>query len=453
MKSEAMNLFVADVMSGRHNRRDLFRRAAALGISATVAGVPTSGPRRRGGDRARGSLGGRRPAGRDTSRRVVLAPLRRKWDDLERRLDEALEIAGDDHGIANGIVIGCPVAWAVMAKGVVRRDRGELDEATELFETALRIATEQGDPETAGWTRGNQIFLHCYRGEIDEALALAQRNYEAIERLGDVFSRTWALADLGVARAYQEDLEGALEAVEAAESLYREAMGSGGEAEGWRLLARRGPDRPGAHRRGGGHGRARRAASGGRGMAWAEVRAQRTLGRALAAAGKPGADGGVRPRDRGRAGDRVQGGAGPDRGGPRRGGGRLELAEPTEAGHELLPLVVEPRPAAKRVAPAAADQPVAASATEQRVRAALTEQEVGGSPTDKAIASRATAGNVSPSLALGAVPAPEGNEDVTFACAEQQVRGRRPVPGPGEAVAEQRRPPKPPTALSLRAAT
>ena len=38
MKSEAMNQFVADVMSGRHNRRDLFRRAAALGISATVAG-------------------------------------------------------------------------------------------------------------------------------------------------------------------------------------------------------------------------------------------------------------------------------------------------------------------------------------------------------------------------------------------------------------------------------
>ena len=39
MKSDAMSLFVADVMSGRHNRRDLFRRAAALGIGASTAGA------------------------------------------------------------------------------------------------------------------------------------------------------------------------------------------------------------------------------------------------------------------------------------------------------------------------------------------------------------------------------------------------------------------------------
>ena len=37
MKSEAMNQFLADVMSGRYNRRDLFRRAAALGLGATAA--------------------------------------------------------------------------------------------------------------------------------------------------------------------------------------------------------------------------------------------------------------------------------------------------------------------------------------------------------------------------------------------------------------------------------
>jgi len=36
VKSEAMNQFVADVMSGGHSRRDLFKRAAALGLSATA---------------------------------------------------------------------------------------------------------------------------------------------------------------------------------------------------------------------------------------------------------------------------------------------------------------------------------------------------------------------------------------------------------------------------------
>ena len=37
MKSEAMDQFVADGISGTQNRRDLFKRAAALGLSATVA--------------------------------------------------------------------------------------------------------------------------------------------------------------------------------------------------------------------------------------------------------------------------------------------------------------------------------------------------------------------------------------------------------------------------------
>ncbi len=73
----------------------------------------------------------------------------------EQLVDEALEIAGDDHSAGNGLVIGCPYAWAIMAKGIIRRDRCEFDAGEELFEKALRIAAEQGDPETASWTRGN----------------------------------------------------------------------------------------------------------------------------------------------------------------------------------------------------------------------------------------------------------------------------------------------------------
>ena len=44
-------------------------------------------------------------------------------DHCEQLLDEALEIAGDDHSAGNGIVIGCPYAWAIMGKGIIRRDR------------------------------------------------------------------------------------------------------------------------------------------------------------------------------------------------------------------------------------------------------------------------------------------------------------------------------------------
>ena len=57
-------------------------------------------------------------------------------------------------------MIGCPVAWAPMAKAMAAaRARTGSSEAEELVDEALRIATEEGDPETASWTRGNQALL------------------------------------------------------------------------------------------------------------------------------------------------------------------------------------------------------------------------------------------------------------------------------------------------------
>ena len=212
------------------------------------------------------------------------------WDQVDRMLDEALEIAGDDHGAGAGVIIGCPVAWALMGKAALRRDRGELEEASELCEASLRMAAAQGDPETEGWARGTKVVIHAYRGEFEEALALAQRNYELTERLGDVFSRTWALVYLGVARVYNRDFAGGLEALEAAERLYREAMGRGGEAEGFRgsfraealLGLERIPEALAAAEKAA-------ATTRDRGMRWAHVRATRVLGRARAAAGEPDA--------------------------------------------------------------------------------------------------------------------------------------------------------------------
>lgn len=213
------------------------------------------------------------------------------WETVDRLLEEALKIAGDDQGAGAGLVIGCPVAWALMAKGILRRERGEFDEALELFTTALRMAEEHGDPETEGWTRGNQVILHAYRGEIDNALALAQRNYELTERLGDVFSRSWALVNLGIARIYAEDFEGALDAIDRADRLYRDAMGKGGEAEAWRA-AYRAEALLGLGRTAEALATAETARSIAqeRGLKWSLPRAGRLLGSARAAAGKPDAE-------------------------------------------------------------------------------------------------------------------------------------------------------------------
>jgi class 3 adenylate cyclase/tetratricopeptide (TPR) repeat protein len=160
------------------------------------------------------------------------------FDGFVAMLNEILELAGEDRRAGAGIVIANPVAWATMGKGLAARERGRLEEAEELFEAALRIAAEEDDPETASWTRSNLALLLATRGEVEAGMALARRNCELTERLGDVFSRTLAIANLGATQLCAEDYAGALESLEAAERLYREAMGDGGEMENWRSALR-----------------------------------------------------------------------------------------------------------------------------------------------------------------------------------------------------------------------
>ena len=65
-----------------------------------------------------------------------------------------------------GIVIGSPLAWALMAQGAwCAASATQLEEAEALLERALRIADEQGDPETASWSRSNQALLLAMRGD------------------------------------------------------------------------------------------------------------------------------------------------------------------------------------------------------------------------------------------------------------------------------------------------
>jgi class 3 adenylate cyclase/tetratricopeptide (TPR) repeat protein len=159
-------------------------------------------------------------------------------DMLERTVDELLELTGGDPSLGAGIVVDCPMAWALMAKAVAARERDRPDEAEELLDEALRLAGEHDDPETAGWARGSMSLLVADRGELDTALALARRNCELTEQLGDVFSRTTASTSLAYVQLAAGEHEASLESIERADRHYREAMGSGGETEAWRATLR-----------------------------------------------------------------------------------------------------------------------------------------------------------------------------------------------------------------------
>jgi adenylate cyclase len=213
------------------------------------------------------------------------------FDDYERMLDEVLELAQGDRTVGAGVILGSPIAWAVMGKGMVRRERGLYREAEELFERALRLTVEEDDPETASWVRSNQAGLRAIRGDTEGGLALARRNCELTERLGDVFSRSLALANLAWAQLAAAEPEDALASIEEAECLYREAMDDGGEMETWRAQMRAQALT--------GVGRVEEAievaewaieTSRERGMLWAYPIANLALARALVAAGREGAE-------------------------------------------------------------------------------------------------------------------------------------------------------------------
>jgi adenylate cyclase len=157
---------------------------------------------------------------------------------FERALDEILALTDGDPTVGAGIVLGCPLAWGLMGKGMLCEERAQLDEAEGLFERALEVALAQDDPETASWIRSSQVGLLIVREDPEAALALARRNYELTDRLGDIFSRTLALAYLGWAHLAAEEFETSLESIEAAERMYREAMGNGGEMQAWRAALR-----------------------------------------------------------------------------------------------------------------------------------------------------------------------------------------------------------------------
>jgi class 3 adenylate cyclase/tetratricopeptide (TPR) repeat protein len=161
-----------------------------------------------------------------------------RFDDYEAMLDEVLELSGGDPSIGAGVVIGNPVAWAHMGKGLVRKERGEFESAAVEIEKGLETARAVHDPESESWILGMQAMVRCLQGDPEGGLSLARRGYEVADRLGDVFSRSLALANLGWAELEAGESEDALASIEEAERLYVDAMGVGGEMEGWRCSMR-----------------------------------------------------------------------------------------------------------------------------------------------------------------------------------------------------------------------
>ena len=115
-------------------------------------------------------------------------------------LDEGVALGAEDPALGGGIALVCPYAWCLLMRGIALTGMGYPEEAAASLERALQAAQEQGDLESESWTHGAYVALARSTGQTELALAHATQGYELAERIGDAFSRIFALYSLGYAR-------------------------------------------------------------------------------------------------------------------------------------------------------------------------------------------------------------------------------------------------------------
>jgi class 3 adenylate cyclase/tetratricopeptide (TPR) repeat protein len=148
--------------------------------------------------------------------------------------DRVIELADGDPTVGAGIIVGCPYAFCSGLKGFILGELGELVQARRLIEQGRKIAREQGDIETVGWSHSWSVWLAYFQGEPEGELGHAQQALEIAERIGNSFSRAHAWFCLGLAERMRGEWRRAIEAIERSVAIAREGR-TAVEAEAWRL--------------------------------------------------------------------------------------------------------------------------------------------------------------------------------------------------------------------------
>jgi class 3 adenylate cyclase len=151
-----------------------------------------------------------------------------------RVLDRAIELADGDPSVGAGVAVGCPLAYCYAFKGGIVAGMGRLDEARELIERGAKLAREQDDIETLGWSYMWRVWAGYNAGESEGLIAYAQQALEIAERMGDSFSRTWSWYWLGYAQKERGEFERAVESLERSRAMSKERR-TAVEAEPYRL--------------------------------------------------------------------------------------------------------------------------------------------------------------------------------------------------------------------------
>ena len=148
--------------------------------------------------------------------------------------EEGIALSAEDPTLGGGISMVCPHAYFLMMRGWLLCAMGQLEEAASELDRALRVAQEQGDLETQGWTHQSHVWLARCTGQTETALTHATQACEIAERIGSGFSRLWSLYYLGYVHLMLGETSEAIAAIERSIELGREVR-TGLELEALRV--------------------------------------------------------------------------------------------------------------------------------------------------------------------------------------------------------------------------
>jgi tetratricopeptide (TPR) repeat protein len=149
--------------------------------------------------------------------------------------DRTIELSDGEPTASGATSMGRRYAFCHMFKGFVLVQLGELEEARQLIDLGRRLAREQGDLETVGWSHSHATWLAYFAGEYEAMPGIAQQLFEITERIGDSYQRAWAWFHVGWAERMRGEWRAAIEALERSLEITSERR-TAVEAEAFRLI-------------------------------------------------------------------------------------------------------------------------------------------------------------------------------------------------------------------------
>ncbi|PHJ62031.1 hypothetical protein VF14_07420 [Nostoc linckia z18] len=94
--------------------------------------------------------------------------------------------------------------------GILKANKGEVDDAIALYNQVLEIDERIGDVQGKAATLHNLAGIYADKGEMDEAIALYNQSLEIFERIGDVQGKATTLQNLGIIYASKGEVDEAI---------------------------------------------------------------------------------------------------------------------------------------------------------------------------------------------------------------------------------------------------